>query len=258
MHLVATYHLDAEAVKLSDRAQLVIRLRILSFVSRLWLQLCQKELFSRFTLDSSGVDAEDRMQLVRFVFLITHPLLAAYVTNLRIIDNYTSMHAKFIMERVHEVFPNTAKFIMERVHEVFPNTTCLTINDNTADYRFDSGVITYLVGGFLRIHYLELHWDAFSHEKFQPDSLSVLDNVQLRSVHLSGGVGLVRSWLEVFARSPTLRILHSCTLESPLASCDEWAEINHVWTRFGGCTRLRVVYGALIEAEPDRGTSHLR
>jgi hypothetical protein len=103
------------------------RLRELALVSRSWLPLCRAVIFSQYSLWDMKVSS---LRAPQFLYMLTHPLLAVYVTHVRIIPR---------------IFDDFTRRVSSMVPSVFPRTTILTMDH---DGRGD--ITSGLLCGLLR------------------------------------------------------------------------------------------------------------
>jgi hypothetical protein len=225
VHLIAVNSAALEAAALGDRSKIVPRLRVLALTSRSWLQPCRKILFSQYTLGNFNYLTENPLQLPRFLFFLTHPHLAVYVTILRITDIHITKHAHFILTNVHEVFPNTAS---------------LMINDGM-EYVWEVNLIFDIIRGFPYLHNLDLRMKHFT------DINQAIDNVAFPSLLLQTLTIIIKSgWmsnlLRVLARSPSAQTLRNVAFELRYAIPEHTAAVHRVLNDFTRCTQLKLMY----------------
>jgi hypothetical protein len=217
----------------NSRAKLVHRLRILALVSRLWSTLCQKVLFSQYTLGNFNPRYEkvDLLQLPRFVFLIMHPHLATYVTHLRIFAIWMIDELETVLERIPDVLSNVASF---------------TIDDCGQNSIFDMGMpLAGFIDRLPRISHLNFHYTFIDDSNFAEQA--AFQHIRLNSLYIFGQGDDVAAMLEALSALPTAQSLKEITVDLRHGHLgdDNIRSIHRTWTKFINCANLELQYSCV-------------
>jgi hypothetical protein len=168
-------------------------LKTLALTSRVHCQIAQRVLFSTLTV---GGDSNDAVALARLVYLVTHPHLARYVTDL-----YIAHHPCVLFEQLSMWTATVVK-----------NVRSAHIRLRNPDAK-DACSLVRLISSFKRLQYLVVASNNEPGDPFGEPPDSIIDSLSVVHLELCAEESLTPFILGAMGRTSSRKTLRSLTVD---------------------------------------------